>query len=612
MSAQKASAQPQAIDPESWRGVASEDHDELSAGIEALVRARSRSLLGSLLRPQRRRLTTSLVFVLIETAASLTAPYLIGAAIDHAIRPRNVSMVWLFALALLGTYATMAIAQIAFLRVSGVAGQEFLYDIRTRLFRHVQRLSISFYEGYSSGRIIARLTTDIDAIYELLQTGLNTMVRAVVSVVAIAVILLHLDFRLGLVALAAAPLVLLLSRWFRNESSRAYRAVRKAVALVIVHFTESLAGIRAVQSYRREDRNQAIFEDLTARYRDANTWSSRVASLFGPGISLLGRLTTAAILAYGGVLVARGELTIGVLATFVLYLRQFFDPMQDLSQFYNVLQAASAALDKIAGVMDESPSVPEPEAPASMPSIEGAIAFDGVTFAYREKPVLVDMNLDVPAGQVVALVGETGAGKSTMARLIARFYDPQLGSVALDGVDLRSIAGPDLRRAVVMVTQESFLFSGSVLDNIAFGRPDATREEVEAAARAVGADSFISALPDGYDTAVRRRGVRLSSGQRQLVAFARAFLANPRVLILDEATSSLDLPTERLVQRALRTLLTGRTAFIIAHRLSTVDIADRILVIDGGRIVEDGSPSSLRSGEGRYGDLHRAWLDSLA
>jgi len=382
--------------------------------------------------------------------------------------------------------------------------------------------------------------------------------------------------------------------------------------LVIVHYVESLGGIRAVQAFRREPRNQEIFEDVDARYRDANIWSNRLVSTFGPAINLLGRLTTISVLLYGGYLFAQGELTLGVLTAFVLYLRQFFDPLQDLSQFYNVFQAAGAALEKLAGVLEESPTVPEPKAPVALSQAKGAIAFEHVNFAYRDKPVLHDIDLQVPAGQVVALVGETGAGKTTIARLISRFYDPTEGRVTLDGVDLRSLSVADLRRAVVMVTQESFLFSGTVGDNIRFGRPDATREQMEAAARAIGAHSFITAMPDGYDTEVRRRGVRLSSGQRQLVAFARAFLADPRVLILDEATSSLDLPSERLVQRALRTLLAARTAIIIAHRLSTVEIADRVLVIDAGRIVEDGDPGELRRRAGRYGSLHRAWIESLA
>jgi ABC-type multidrug transport system fused ATPase/permease subunit len=286
--------------------------------------------------------------------------------------------------------------------------------------------------------------------------------------------------------------------------------------------------------------------------------------------------------------------------------------MQELSQFYNVFQAAGAALEKLAGVVEEAPTVLEPVDPVALPEARGEVALEHVTFAYLEKPVVHDIDVRVPAGQIVALVGETGAGKTTIARLISRFYDPTEGRVTLDGIDLRSLAVADLRRAVVMVTQEGFLFSGTVGDNIMFGRPDATRSEMEDAARAIGAHDFISSMPNGYDTDVRRRGVRLSSGQRQLVAFARAFLANPRVLILDEATSSLDLPSERLVQRALRTLLAARTAFIIAHRLSTVEIADRVLVIDKGRVVEDGEPGELQRGEGQYGSLHRAWVESLA
>ncbi len=598
-----------------WRGVAAEEVDEFSPNVAGLLRRRSRRLLAGLARPYRGRLVLATALIVIRSAAYLSVPYLVGLGIDKGIRPGgsgNLNTLVLVVGALLLALLVNALGNYAFLRVSGRIGADILFDLRRMLFAHVQELSLSFYERYTSGRIISRLTSDIDALNELLATGLTSVITSVISVVAITVILLHLDLRLGTVVLIAMPLVLALTYWFRVNSARSYRAVRRAIVLVIVHYVESLGGIRAVHAFRREPRNQEIFEDVNGRYRDANIWSNRLVSTFGPAINLLGRLTTASVLLFGGYLVVQGQLTLGVLTAFVLYLRQFFDPMQELSQFYNVFQAAGAALEKLAGVLEEEPTVPEPEHPAALHDAKGAIAFDHVTFAYRDTDVLHDIDLRVPAGQIVALVGETGAGKTTIARLIARFYDPTAGRVTLDGVDLRSIAVQDLRRAIVVVTQESFLFSGTVGDNILFGRPTATREEMERAARAIGAHDFIASMPNGYDTDVRRRGVRLSSGQRQLVAFARAFLADPRVLILDEATSSLDLPSERLVQRALRTLLRGRTAVIIAHRLSTVEIADRVLVIDDGRIVEDGEPAELRLSAGRYGSLHRQWIESLA
>ena len=600
---------------DSWRGVAAEEIDEFSPSVAGLLRRRSRVLLANLARPYRKQMALAAALILIRAAAYLSLPYLIGLGIDRGIKTGtggNLSTLVVIVGALLAALAVNAAANYLFLRLSGRIGADILFDLRRMLFAHVQELSLSFYERYTSGRIISRLTSDIDALNELLATGLTSVITSLISVVAITAILLHLDVRLGMVALIAMPIVLALTYWFRVNSARAYRAVRRAIVLVIVHYVESLGGIRAVHSFRREPRNQEIFEDVNARYRDANIWSNRLVSTYGPAINVLGRLTTAAVLLYGGYLVVRGQLTLGVLTAFVLYMRQFFDPMQELSQFYNVFQAAGAALEKLAGVIEEEPTVPEPADPVPMPDAQGAVAFDHVTFAYRDKAVLHDIDLEIPAGQVVALVGETGAGKTTIARLIARFYDPTAGRVTLDGVDLRSIAAADLRRAVVTVTQESFLFAGTVGDNILFGRPSATREEMEAAARAIGAHEFIAGMPNGYETDVRRRGVRLSSGQRQLVAFARAFLADPRVLILDEATSSLDLPSERLVQRALRTLLRGRTALIIAHRLSTVEIADRVLVVNAGRIVEDGRPEDLRGGEGGYGSLHRAWVESLA
>ena len=597
-----------------WRGVATEEVDEFSASVAGLLRKRSRRLLATLARPYRWQLVLAGALILIRSAAYLSIPYLVGVGIDRGIRPGRTGDIVALAevgAALIGVLVINAAANFVFLRLSGRIGQDALMDLRKMLFAHVQELSISFYERYTSGRIISRLTSDIEALNELLATGLTSAITSVLSVVAITAILLHLDTRLGLVTLLAMPVVLGLTAWFRHNSALSYRAVRRAIVLVIVHYVESLGGIRAVHAFRREPRNQEIFEDVNGRYRDANIWSNRLASTFSPGIILLGRLTTTLVLVFGGSLVVQDQLTLGVLTAFILYLRQFFEPMQDLAQFYNTFQAAGAALEKLAGVMEEAPTVPEPSEPVRLGEIKGSVEFEHVTFAYREKPVLHDIDLVIPAGQIIALVGETGAGKTTIARLIARFYDATSGRITLDGVDLRSIAVAELRRAIVIVTQESFLFSGTVGDNLLFGRPEATREEMITAARAIGAHEFISALPNGYDTDVRRRGVRLSSGQRQLVAFARAFLADPRVLILDEATSSLDLPSERLVQHALRTLLRGRTAMIIAHRLSTVDIADRVLVIDAGQVVEDGAPSELREEGGRYGSLHRAWLKSL-
>ena len=604
---------------EAWRGVAAENVEELPSGVSALLRRRTRHLLGRLLGRHRRTVAWVALAILTSNAATMAIPYLVGLGIDRGI-PGVRKGDYVPLAAIVGGIVVAALAQSllyrAFLVGAGRVGQQILLDLRREVFAHFQRLSLAFHERYTSGRMISRLTSDIDSINDLLDTGLDTLITAVLSIVSIAAILLALDLSLGLVSLSAMIPLLLLSRWYQKRSTVAYRRTREAIALVIVQFTESLRGIRAVHAFRREPRNDEIFQDLSSRYRAAMTRSFQLLTVYWPGIRGIGNLTTAAVLLYGGTLVIDHRLQVGVLASFLLYLRRFFEPMADVSQFYDSFQGAAAGLEKLAGVLDEQPTVAEPAVPAVVPSsgFRGEVGFRDVSFAYRSgSPVLDGFSLRIPAGQTVALVGRTGAGKSTIARLLARFYDPTSGEITIDDLPLTRLAEADLRRAVAMVTQENFIFSGTVADNIAFGRPDASRDEIAAAARALGADSFIATLPDGFDSDVGKQGARLSAGQRQLIALARAFLADPAVLILDEASSALDAPSERAVQRALRTVLADRSALIIAHRLSTVEIADRVLVLEGGRVVEDGSPAELLAGGGgEYRRLFESWRESLA
>jgi ATP-binding cassette, subfamily B, bacterial len=606
----------------SWRGVAAEDIDEVSAPLEALLRKRSRRLLADLLRPHRWAVALTAAAIVIASLASLAGPWLIGLAIDNGIPPLAktgdavplLRIAAIFAL----TVAVQAVATRAFVTMTGRFGQTMVLELRRRLFAHVLRLPVSFHESYTSGRVISRQTSDVDAISELFNEGLDGLITAVLSCVLVGTGMLLLDWPLALVVLSGFIPLTWLSVWFRGRSAVTYRWIRDANSLVISVFVETFGGLRAVQAFRRERRNEEIFDAATEDYARASNRSSQINAIFASGIGMIGNVIIGVVLCYGGLRVLDGDIRIGVLASFLLYLQRFFDPLQDVSQFYNTFQSAASALEKISGVLEEEPSVAEPAAPAALPAPLSAtgsgrrIQFDGVRFGYREAVVIPGLNLDIPAGQTVALVGETGAGKTTVARLLARFYDPNAGQVLLDGVDLRSLPDAELRREIVLITQESFLFEGTVAENIRLGRPSASDAEVEAAARAIGAHAFIAALPDGYATKVGKRGGKLSAGQRQLLSFCRAFIAAPSVLVLDEATALLDIPSERLVQSALRTVLAGRTALIIAHRLSTVAIADRVLVLRSGVVIEDGSPAELMGGTGEYADLHARWAASLA
>jgi ABC-type multidrug transport system fused ATPase/permease subunit len=562
-----------------------------------------------LARPYKRRTALALLSLLGATAVALAPPYLVGKTVDH-VRHGDTSQLVLLVSLFLAAGVLGIVLGYAQTYFTGWTGERMLADLRGVVFGHLQRLSLGFYERNRAGVIISRLTNDVEALDQLVTDGVTSLVQNTLTLAGSAVVLFFLDWRLALATLTVMPGMALATAWFRSRSGTAYRRVRETLGAVTATLAEDIAGMRVLQSFTREREAQNNFRRVAETYRVSNQQTVVLNGLYFPIVDFLSTAATAVVLGYGGWLASNGDVSIGTLVAFLGYLTNFFDPVQQLSQLYNTFLSAVAALDKITDLLDEEPEVRDRPGAIELPPIHGDVSFESVQFAYGRGPeVLHGIDLHVPAGMTVALVGHTGAGKSTIAKLLARFYDPTAGRITIDGFDLRDVTQLSLRRQLGIVPQEGFLFAGSVAENIAFGRPDASRQEIVAAARAVGADDFVVDLEDGYDTQLGERGSRLSLGQRQLVAFSRALLADPRILILDEATSSVDIGTEQKIERALRRLLHGRTAFIIAHRLSTIRDADLIVVLEHGLVVEQGTHAELLAAGGRYRSLYGDWAE---
>ena len=591
----------------------------MSARRDDLVRrwrstqGRGRKLRGliELLRPYRGRVALMFVSLVLATAAALAPPPLAKLAIDEGIIPGDLTALSWIVVAFLGTALLYWGATYAQTYLVGWIGQRALQDLRIQLFGHLQTMSVGFYSRKRAGVLISRMSNDVEALDTLVTDGIVTLFGSSLTLIGTAAILFTLDPELALITYTVFPVLGIASFVFRIVSADAYKATREKVAGITAYLQETLSGIRVVRSFAQEPRHVKRFAELNEENRGANMKTVYLNAAYFPGVELLSSIATAGILFYGGIQAVEGEITIGVLVAFLAALNNFFDPIQQLSQLYTTYQSGMAALDKIFELLDEEPDLVDAPDAIDLPRLRGEIVLDGVSFSYGADTAnaLDEITLKVPPGQTVALVGTTGAGKSTLAKLVARFYDPTSGRVLVDGHDLRDVTAHSLRSQMGIVPQEAFLFSGTIGENIAFGRPDADADQVRAAARAVGADEFIDALEHGYDTPVGERGVQLSAGQRQLVAFARALVADPRILVLDEATSNVDVHTESRIEAGLRRLLAGRTAIVIAHRLSTIERAGQIVVLEHGRIVEQGSHDELLALGGHYWRLHEDWRE---
>ncbi|MBV9001839.1 MAG: ABC transporter ATP-binding protein [Solirubrobacterales bacterium] len=581
---------------------------------------RARKLRGliELLTPYKWRVLALFVALITATGAALAPAPLAKLAIDDGIRRGDVGALDLIVALFLASALVYAVASYAQTYLVGWVGQRALQDLRVRLFMHLQRLSIGFYSRNRAGVIISRITNDVEALDQLVEDGIATLFQSGLTLIGVVVILLVLDFHLALLTFLAIPILLIGGVAFRIASADAYRLTREKIATITGYLQETLSGIRVVRVFGQEPRHIEQFHRLGEENRRVNMTTVNLNAAYFPAVEFLSALVTVEILVIGGIEVINGHTSTGVVFAFVAALNNFFDPIQQLSQLYTTYQSGMAALDKIFELLDEQPDLVDAPDAVSLGSIRGELRFDDVSFRYGSGAddvdgyALRDVDLIIPPGQTVALVGETGAGKSTFAKLVARFYDPSDGAVLVDGHDLRTVTAESLRSQMGIVPQEGFLFSGTIRENIAFGRPSATDSEIRAAAHAVGADAFIEALDEGYDAQIGERGVQLSAGQRQLVAFARALVADPRILVLDEATSNVDVQTESLIEKGMRRLVAGRTAIVIAHRLSTIRGASRILVMEHGRVVEDGTHDELLEAQGRYWRLYRDWAEQAA